>query len=425
MNFIYRKKYTCWICLEESDGLFSFAWTRHECGCSLQVHNKCLVRWLFATNLRVWNECGTSDFYRIRSLPELKRRLCYVVDGHRNFQSEVNLAETVQGIPAVGQTWAAFLCILEMAVRILLRIPPSEPPTDLWRGLPIEAVACPQCKKSITKGRLYWHTSSLGLHAYSIYKSASTYVATIALFWFLYSNPWKQWFKIGLYLLRQVFPESILQQILDVSTTRAIDVYTDSMNGIECVPARQRFLILGFPLYLAGLLSPTLPLGYMQQIYPWTLVTACRNSKVVLKVLSVELFVASLYTKVAAMLGRSLKKKLLSVRPYFNSPKDSTENNTFTEELLRTTWLDCITDITLLFRISTFISNNILQPIPIITRLILKLDPTVSPNECICVQNLLAIGAVCCGRELGRFFLAYKRSRELQQLQRIVEDDDI
>ncbi|AET37896.1 uncharacterized protein Ecym_2144 [Eremothecium cymbalariae DBVPG len=424
----YKKSFRCWICLEDKDTRFNFSsWTHHECGCNLQVHNKCLVRWLFATNKKTWLEYGPNDYYNIQNINELKRRTCYVVDEHKDFQTDVDLAETVQTIPAVGQTWASFICLAEIAVNMIFRISDDRlNENNLWRGIPIESVDCPQCKRSIKKGQINWNSGSLMLRAFKFYKTVSKYSSVAFLFWFLYNNPLKQAFKVGLYSLRYIFPESILQKLLNTSTTKALDVYTDSVDGIDCIPSGTRFTILGFPLYLFSQVCLNTPVGYFQQLYPWVIASSCGTSMVIINFFRAEMVSIYLYSKLSLVLSRILRTKFLYLEPYFRnhkSPDDLDEK--FTEELIKTTWADYISDTALVLLLARQFSRHVLKRMQFITKLVLIFDSNATPDECLCIQNLLALGILSYARDFLRFYLACLRSRELMELQSIVEDEGL
>ncbi|AMD21420.1 HER141Cp [Eremothecium sinecaudum] len=426
MTLHLRRNYRCWICLEETRCLFSLpSWIRHDCGCDLQVHSKCLIRWLFVKNERIWIDYGSSDYYKVDSINELRRRICYVVDNHRDFQEDIDLAEAVETVPAIGQACAVIFGVAEMVIRVMFRIPYHDAASenDLWRGLPVELVSCPQCKKFIKNRRFTWNNGSYALRFYKIYRIFSKYVATGFVFWLLYSNPWKQLLKIGLWTLRQVFPESVLQLILEIPNTAALDVYTSSMPAIQNIPSKISFLIFGFPIYLAGLICGPVAFAAIKYAYPWTLAVQCSKSPILLKMITFQYLASTLLSKFPTLIWCRTYQQSKRIRPYFQQNKETAESLYERKGIIKVTWISCIVDFAVVLHCAKYLSSRVLRHMPFLDRAILKLEPYATPDECLCIQNVCSLIIVTACRKLLNFYLERKRLDELKELQEMVYDE--
>ena len=142
-----KRKGLCWICLEEST--LNRSWTRHECGCKLDIHKDCYFKWLFDLNKSSqqgkWApDCGFEPFQ-----DELKRKICNAIDCHRDFQKTIPPTEMTGSLPLFWEFWAGTADMSVILIGNILGFDSFVRYPYVQAELPIEIAPCPQCKKPI------------------------------------------------------------------------------------------------------------------------------------------------------------------------------------------------------------------------------------------------------------------------------------
>lgn len=113
---------------------------------------------------------------------------------------------------------------------------------------------CPQCKKEfIPASTTFIKGSSKILSIYFKIEKLIHQLVPLGLGIALLSNPSKLLLKLGLFQLRTLFPESILRIILNMSPTKALDVYSETFNGIHSISMFNKYIIMGLPYYFLTL----------------------------------------------------------------------------------------------------------------------------------------------------------------------------
>lgn len=428
---MFKKRYTCWICLEQDS---PDPWISHECGCNLQVHKKCLIQWLLAINKKQLDNYSIDDFYKINTVKELRRRVLYLVDSHRGFQEEVGIVETIQSLPAVGQTWASFICVADLALRATFHMPPPEYHNhDMWRGLPIEQIDCPQCKRKIMKGELKYHSKSPTLLLLHIFRRFTRYLSTVSVILFSATNTVKWWFRLGLWQLRCLFPESVLRRTLKVSTTKALDVYSATMSGIDSISNENKILILGFPLHLLSLGYKDNSLWFFRLLYPMLIIARHQNSKLLVKAFTLRgLVVMSCNWIYSWIFERMYRHWLSTTMPYFYEPRTSNwtnilepaqglEEKDYSNVIIQTTWSDSFVQTLIWPWLGQQLSRRVLSRSNWLTQWLISQDKHASPDECQFVLNLIGCGLVVLGKDLFKLYATYCRIKELKALGELLE----
>ena len=255
--------YTCWICMDDEEitnRSIKGKWIQHSCGCNLQLHKQCYLRYI--SNLlkpTYVEECDVDEdenklYWR---LFDLKRTFLFqIVDTNTGGMSRPNIFERY--LPErLYHLGAAFTLLLKFP---LFAVNPYTAETWAWesvyRAPPIPKNTCPQCHKDFVPNGTHFikdHSTILALYfkVQNLIKEFLPLCLPIAAA----INPRKLIFKLGLHQLRSLFPESILRIILNTSATKAMDVFGETSHGIHTVSSRNRYLIMGLPFYMQILVS--------------------------------------------------------------------------------------------------------------------------------------------------------------------------
>ncbi|CAB4254317.1 similar to Saccharomyces cerevisiae YMR187C Putative protein of unknown function [Maudiozyma barnettii] len=259
--------YTCWICLEEeviTDNDIKFKWIKHSCGCNLEIHKICYLKYLN-------NMMEKSYIEEIHFDGDVRGPNITIYDLNR-----IHLFDFVDTNKKLSQDSNTLLDILPKSVRRLISIylQMIKLPFLLLGPNPFEGLLsetfqdnvhtltnipskkCPQCKRNfIPSNTKYLRGSSTILSIYFKIQKVIQHLIPLGLGISVLTNPSKLLLKLGLYQLRTLFPESILRTILNISSTKALDVYTETFNGIHSISKFNKFLIMGFPCYLLSLVK--------------------------------------------------------------------------------------------------------------------------------------------------------------------------
>lgn len=418
--------------MEESNANGSYI--VHDCGCNLQVHKRCLIKWLFTLNKKRLDGYDINDFYKINTVRELKRRICYLVDGNRILHEDMNTVETIQSLPVVGQTWASFICVTDLAIRAILGLStPKYRSHELWRGVPIESVECPQCKKKVLARPLQYTSGSPVLFLLRLTKQVNRYAAVIFLCVASSTNIVKWWLKCALWQLRCIMPESVLRKALKVTTTRALDVYFNSMTGFRSIDQHTKLLVLGFPIYLASLRFSKSLFAHLRFLYPFLLVKHQLTNGLLAKVSSYTELLVLFYPLLFDTLSNSIVNRWLAKsQPYFLEPKWNAAVHDYSFEyadeadqadlVIKSTWCDIFIENLIWPWLGKQISSKILSRIGWIANCLTSICPEATPDECEYAMNVFGCVAVVLGKDLIRLYLTFRRLKELEAFQDFISD---
>ncbi|KAG0675038.1 hypothetical protein C6P41_004614 [Kluyveromyces marxianus] len=435
---LLKKQYVCWVCLDsECD---KDEWIVHECGCNLQVHRKCLIGWIFDLNKSKLGSYYTYDTYKINTAEEVSRRMCYLIDKHRDMGREVGFAETVQMIPVVGQTWASFICVGDLMFRAFARL--SAPDSsfsydDLWRGLPQDIPPCPQCKQKLLKttSALQYRSKSVILSLFALGRNVTRYTATLLTLHSYFFNPVKSLFKVGLWQLRTLFSESSLRKLLDISNTKALDVYADSFKGLLSLSSHKLCSIIGFPIYLFmvngnGNMPIIIKIGF-----PYFFLQYAQGQRLLRNSITCHSIALGLHN----LLVRPLINKIHNVwiqetKPYFLSKQilqqsrpseDSTgsliQGNVEASDLIiRSQWYDSLVAALAWPFICKWLGQKLFAYCPQINAWLLNKYPSSTPDECTMAHSLICSVILYISYGFVKLGITYLRMKEIKEVQSIV-----
>lgn len=427
----FSQNCTCWICLEES--VFDSTWIRHECGCNLQVHKLCYLHWLYSINKSYISKNLVTDNLNLVTEDDLKRTICHLVDGHRNLHREVSLSEFLNSLPFVRPkkkepviSSVNIMSILGINYSIAFRIVRS--PTSL----PVEFAECPQCKSPVVNQQITFRSQSFFLELFYWTKSFirnTTITLTLVLSTL---NIGKWWFKIGIWQLRYLFPENVLRVILDTSTTKALNVYGETMNGLVSIPQVTRFLIFGFPLCLMGIRSPNLTLNGFKWLYSLVLTVRAGNynsnsTKLLSRTLSACNICMLLHSVVATPFISKYYERLIKIKtPYF-FPIDRSLNafpsHRYGDVIIKTSWYDTLFETILWPAVGSMVGGKLFDFVTWIQKEFgLNWSLSCSPNDCRMIFNFVGCGVTAFARQLLNMWVSYMRTKELKQLQESIEE---
>lgn len=426
---LFKRKALCWICLEESN--IDASWIRHECGCNLQVHKRCYFRWLFDLNKSFVQGKSSLNFDFEPFEEELKRKMCYAIDGHRDFQRVHHSGEIIGILPMGKVTLNNMFYLPPMLALNVFGYAFPLAYQNVPIELPINIAPCPQCKKPIVFEPVVFTSNSAILAIIYRIRKLIRGTTVIALLTLSTINLGKWSFKLGLWQLRCLFPEQVLRPLLDVSTTKALDVYSETMAGRMSVPNVTQFLIFGFPFYLLGVRGSSPGLKKFQWIY--SLIFTVRaghyhgNSQNVLSktVSMINLCVLFHSAIVSPTLTRVYEFMVKSVRPYFcltSCSMDIFPSEEYSEVIIETPWYDVLFESTVWPFLGGLLGGKLFDSFIWLQKEIhLNSIPTGSPNEVQMAFNLLGCGLISVARQTLNLYISYLRTQELKQLQESIE----
>lgn len=429
------KNYMCWICLDEK--CVNDDWIAHQCGCNLEVHRKCLVGWIYDLNKSKLGKYYTHDTYKINSSVDIERRICYLLDKNREFSREIGLAETVQDIPILGQTWATIICVGDLIIRAAARLKlPDElfQNNDLWRGLPEEIPSCPQCKSKILKDkRALECRPSFLLSVFAHFRNAVRYCGTLVALHANATNPMKYLFKVGLWQLRCLFNEKSLRKILEISNTKALDVYGETTRGILSLTTNKKILIMGFPVFLFTFNSSGIYAYAFKVFFPWLLLKNVKANKLCSDAITAHNLAIAIFNVSLRPLAEKLYEKWIrDSEPYF-LPKTRPSNahpgsasfrpsevSSFSDILIKSQWYDTMLASLLWPYTSSFVGQTLAAHNPLLNSWLLKRYPSASSDDCNMVYTLVCSFCLYAAYELFHLGVSYQRVKELLKIQDIV-----
>lgn len=407
------------------------SWTRHECGCNLQVHKCCYFRWLFDLNKSSEQGKWGLDF-GFEPLDEMKRKMCFMVDCHREFQREPFPAEVLSSVPFFKSIWLNTIDYSPLFAlnAITLTLPLSF--EESLAELPIDIAPCPQCKKPIVSKPLLFNSTSLLLSLVYQIKKLIRGTTVIALLTASTLNIGKWAFKLGLWQLRCLFPERVLRTLLDVSTTKALDVYGETMRGRTSIPGVTQFLVLGFPLYLMGLRGSSSALNKLQWVYSLVFTARAGNQigkqKNTLSQLASIVSLSALFhsTIVSPTLTRLYEFMVKKVQPYFCLTSDSMDifpSQEYSDVIFKTSWYDVFFESVLWPWCGAKLGSQLFDFFVWLQKeMSYNFTPEASPDKVQMVFNVVGCGLLAIARQSVNLYVTYRRAQELKQIQDCFEE---
>ncbi|EDO17373.1 hypothetical protein Kpol_1060p29 [Vanderwaltozyma polyspora DSM 70294] len=429
-----NKKCFCWICLDESS--FDSSWIRHECGCNLQLHKKCYMKWLYNLNKKQMNERLSVYDQGVSLDSDLTSRMFYLVDGHLDFCRELSTAEIITSIPVVGVPLFSILCIplltglttfgIKYLVKLIFSYVPLKPP--------ITHAECPQCKKYIETRAITFRSRSIVLELYYQLKRMIRTGTVLVAVTLSTLNLGKWWFKLGLWQLRKIFPEDVLRVLLDISTTKALDVYSETINGLISVPNSSKFLIFGFPLYLFSLTDNYSVLNKWRWL--WSLVATIRvsyydssSSSVMYNIFSsFSLLIWSYSNFISPLVEYKYKELVARASPYYldsiaKYQGDNNRSQRYSDILIKSSWYDNLFDSIIWPVCGSLLGNKLLRCFLWLRRnKIISWDPDMAPNLFSMLCKLVGCAVVAMSAQGLKYYMSYKRMKELRELQSSILD---
>lgn len=471
-----NKNYTCWVCLEEEeirDKETKFKWIKHSCGCNLEIHKICYLKYLnnlmegtYVEEIQ-FNERTEGSNLFLYDLREIQ--LFDFIDKNKRRRQEMN--RFLEMIPAsVRNIINLYLHFVKMPFLLFQ----SDPLEDLFserfksnvhRLADTSDKKCPQCKREfLPTSTTFIRGSSKILSIYFKIEKLIHRLVPIGLGIALLSNPSKLLLKLGLYQLRTLFPESILRIILNMSSTKALDVYSETFNGIHSISKFNKFIIMGLPYYILTLVRnhnsiffniSAFVIDDFEFMYPFLFMLHLRSYQDA-PIHTVQLINnCILLTKLALYIYRGIIKRFYwtdyfkhwlkeynvspesNVRECRHEFKDSNENRIgITSKLLFkyycsiTTYADEIARATYIWpTISKLFSDNVLEKtIPLLKFLPSSWLKYASPDEIKMCINFASYGIMGSLYFLTNAWLSKERIIEIHKINkvvtRVITDDD-
>lgn len=428
----------CWVCLEEEP--IDDSWLLHTCQCNLQVHKKCYFRWLYNRNFELSQKVFTAllrqnigtnaDQYRSVIDDEIRREVkrsfyCYF-DGHRDFHKPTSIPLLILTNPILHKIFLPFLPSYykslsshedgAMIVNYLNRLPP------------IKSGPCPQCKTDPFVENLEYKSNSWLLDAVYYFRETLRVVAVLSFPFFTPFNVCKWWLKLALWELRCFFPEHILRKLLDVGTTKAIDVYLKSMPGIMSIPQRASSILAIFPIYIFEIMNPYNSPSVAFFAWPimaymnLSLYKFKNNDPVIISMLSLKLFFILYRGYLSEFVSKCYNVMLNQIyASFYNSDEvvyqilDETANNE--DILIKDEFYDhCITALVIPLT-SKWTGHGILQLYFFLRdKLRMKFIPSCSLYDMKTISTMIGFGLSFVGQKLFHMFLTRLRIKEINEL---------
>lgn len=423
---------TCWICLEEST--FNSSWIRHECGCNLQVHKLCYLHWLYRLNEDYIARTFSTKNAILVSEDNLRRTMCYLVDGHKHFQRNVSLADIYYCLPFIKAKNSGSLAYPISVINILgINYSISFKLVRIPTVLPIAYAECPQCKKHIVNHQVSVTSGSMCLKVFYWSKMTIRSITIAITLAISTMNIGKWWFKLGLWQMRWIFPEKVLRVILDISTTKALDVYSETMGGISSVPQLTRLLIFGFPVYLMGIRSSFSALSRFRWLYSLLLAVRAghydsQNTKVLSRTLATCNICSLVHSiLISPMLSRLYEYMVKSVNPYFYLTEPSLDvypSQEYENVIIKTSWCDVLFESVVWPALGSILGGKLFDAATCLQHTLgFQWSPAFSPNDCRMIFNFVGCGVTAIARQLLNIWATHLRVNELKQLQKSLEDE--
>ncbi|CCH58028.1 hypothetical protein TBLA_0A02280 [Henningerozyma blattae CBS 6284] len=424
---LFKKNYTCWICLESSKS--DSSWFNHTCGCKIQLHKKCYIRWLYSLNKKLVTQPICTLEMDDLIILELKKKCTYLIDDNNELNTDISIGEVLLATPILGD-YMISLTTMPLSVGATLvgfrKVIPFT--TSELMYPPIRHGDCPQCKKPVISRRITYSRGSILLKTISILRKFSRIVATGALMEFFLLNGSRWWFKIGLGQLRLLFPEKVLKHLLSISTTKALDVYSDSLSGLAGLSETTNFIILGLPLYLTSLCGLRSPLSIVEWIWPVIVSFKARSYSneprniIYRTILGTKLMVMSYRLFIHPALN-SIYKKFVKMDKLYYADFEQDEPKDMTNVIIKTSWYDSLTQAFIWPWIGSYLGDKLFDSLIYTQRKFNFSFPFSStPAETQMVFRFLGCGVAVLGKDLIKLYASYVRMKELEDLTNVIEN---
>lgn len=437
----------CWVCLEEEE--IDDNWLIQNCDCNLQLHKKCYLKWLYNRNfdlsqkvfrtLLQENIGETANRYQDvideEISKEVKRSFYCYFDGHRDFHKPTSIPLLILTNPLLTKIFSPFMPAYyrslsshedgSLIINYLNRLPP------------IKSGPCPQCKMDPFVKNVEYKSKSWILDV--IYK-LRTNLRIISLLSFPVLTPFnicKWWLKLSLWQLRCVFPETLLRKLLNISTTKALDVYLQSVPGIMSIPQRTSSVLSLFPIYIYEALNtdtnPSIAffawpaMAYMNL----SLYNFKQNDPLIVAMLSIKVFLIVYRKYLSEMLSGYYNRILNEIYgSFYNSDEvifEILDSNVSNENILIR---DEIFEHCLRSVLTPFSANMVGRGLRYLYSLVRKCTTVnylanYSPAEIHGIANILGFGLSFVAQKAFHLYLTKLRIKEIKELQKASDTYEI
>lgn len=415
-------------------------WIQHSCGCNLQLHKTCYVRWLLSLNMDTLMDKEIVFEPGLKPLisKSVKHRISFFLDAHRELQADIPSIQIILETPLIGKTCFETLEIplgILFAILKSCRLEPMPIATESVQPYtPINRVSCPQCKQLLQNDGIEYASNSKILSLYYHFKKLTRTQTLLLLLSCSTMNIFKWWFNLGLAELRCFFPENALRRILNISTTKALDVYSETTQGLMSISYTTKFLVMGFPLALVNLTKSWNFSGKLPHL--WRAVAQYRlakvnatSSDVVSKTLFLTTIAVASYNMLLAGPISNLHKKWIEDN-YDDIYTSDTMDREIHEELksadniiLRKSWYDSLFE-SIVWPFAGRILGGILEKFAlyVLRYTNIHYENTWSPDENRMIFNFLGCGTLFLGHKLMNLYLTKLRLEELKELKLFVDE---
>ncbi|CAI4751085.1 CBM_collapsed_G0045350.mRNA.1.CDS.1 [Saccharomyces cerevisiae] len=416
---LIKKRCICWICLEEST--YDSTWLQHTCGCNLQIHKRCYIRWLYQMHVELFLP-NTVDLPKDADLPIITCLKC-LVDGHHDFMTTFSLTEIWETRPIWGQKSVPFQNDYVFNLMSLYTKRDNHPPYVL-----VKFGECPQCKKTNFIKRPTVTIQSSVLSLFYQWQKITRYVIPLGITSLFLLNPEKTSFDIGLWQLRCLFPENVLRNMLNISTTKALDVYAQTERGLLSIPLTSSIIIYGFIHYLSNISNVSANAILFKWVYLSIVKTAGNKYYK-----GIGLPKIILYSNLATFCYNFTFKRLVDLiyrrlinkggKYLYHGNFENSSNSVPAEEFfIRRNWYAILAEKILWPFVGKCTGGLLLNAFLWIQRKFkIEWTPNCSPSEFRMIFNIIGCGTAAISWSSLKLYASYKRCQELEKINEFIE----
>ncbi|CAI4050000.1 hypothetical protein SUVZ_13G3190 [Saccharomyces uvarum] len=415
-----KKRCICWVCLEEST--YDSTWLLHTCGCNLQIHKRCYIKWLYQMHVELFLSDPTNS-PKGADLPIITSLKC-LVDGHHDFMTTLSLTEIWDTRPIWGQKSVPFQNDYMLNLMSLYTKRNNHPPYVL-----LKFGECPQCKKTTFIKRPTVTIHSLILSLFYQWQKITRYVIPLGVTSSFLLNPEKTSFDLGLWQLRCLFPENILRNMLNISTTKALDIYAQTERGLLSIPLTSSVIIYGFLHYLSNISNVSANAILFKWIYLNIVKTAGNKYYK-----GVGLPKIILYSNLATFCYNFTFKRFLDLmykrlirkgaeNLYHGDFENANQGVSVDEFFIKRSWYTVLAEKIIWPFVGKCTGSLLLNIfLWIQKRFGIEWSPNCSPSEFRMIFNIIGCGTAAVSWSSLKLYANYRRCQELEKINHYVEE---
>ena len=241
-------------------------------------------------------------------------------------------------------------------------------------------------------------------------------------------NPEKTSFDIGLWQLRCLFPENVLRNMLNISTTKALDVYAQTERGLLSIPLTSSIIIYGFIHYLSNISNVSANAILFKWVYLSIVKTAGNKYYK-----GIGLPKIILYSNLATFCYNFTFKRLVDLiygrlinkggKYLYHGNFENSSNSVPAEEFfIRRNWYAILAEKILWPFVGKCTGGLLLNAFLWIQRKFkIEWTPNCSPLEFRMIFNIIGCVTAAIGWSSLKLYASYKRCQELEKINEFIE----